>query len=117
MNYSSNSSINYSLISSFIYFASMCCVKTWCKAWTTSARMYDTAPTQFLFGCSHTKYHLQHYLRCERLGKFLFQFLKIPPYAHLPERLVLAVAFVTYHKGRAQARNEGRQMILNAAWM
>ena len=60
-------------------FASICCVKTWCNAWTTSARMHDAQQMSCLFGCEGESDNIQHYLRCERLWNPIFQRLRISP--------------------------------------
>ena len=107
-------------------FATMCCIKTWCKAWTTSARMHDGTQMSCLFGCKDCGDCEEHYLRCDRLWNPIFQTLNIAPYNDLLQRLAvegpskkrfltLAVVFVVYHKHRAQARQHGAQVISNAA--
>ena len=114
------------LITSRKSFACMCCIKSWCNAWTTSTRMHDALQMQCLFGCKGEKDSIQHYLQCERLWNTVFQQLRISPFDDVLERLAiknpskekvttLAVVFVIYHKTRARARKEGVQLILNAA--
>ena len=107
-------------------FATMCCIKTWCKAWTTSARMHDATQMSCLFGCAECRDCIEHYLSCDALWTPIFQQLKISPYSDVLERLAiknpcnrrlltLAVAFVVYHKFRSQARANGVQLTASAA--
>ena len=106
--------------------ASICCVKTWCNAWTTSARMHDAQQMSCLFGCEGESDNIQHYLKCERLWNPIFQRLCISPYNDVLERLAvkhpsrermlaLAVVFIVYHKYRSQARSRGVQLIFSAS--
>ena len=90
--------------------------------------MHDCFQMNCLFGCEGEKDSIKHYLQCEPLWNQIFQRLRMAPYSQVLDRLglmnpsrqkllTLAIAFVVYHKGRAQARAQGVQMLFDARWI